>query len=270
MRILQTVGILAGVLCLALLGACSSGSSGSTTATITLVGASCSPTSITSLQTSQCTASVSGTGNFSSTVIWSASGGGTINAASGVFTAATVPFSTQVTITATSTQDTTKTGSTTITVAAAGTVTSVTATCNPTSVANWTIDSLYCCGERYRQFQSQRYVVGQPQHRNHQSDNGSLQQHHRWFLHHHSDLAARFHEGRNGPSHRDGLGEQQPAHRGGRRSGGGYAVRQWSVRHRCGLHTRNHHLPDHRSRSGRYRIDWPATARQHACGRRRT
>jgi hypothetical protein len=87
-----------------------------------------------SLATSQCTATVSGTGSFSSTVFWTASGGGTISATSGLFTAATVPFSTQVTITATSTQDSSKTGSTTITVAAAGTVSSVTATCNPASV----------------------------------------------------------------------------------------------------------------------------------------
>src|ERR1035438_7374076 len=131
-RILRILGTLAGVCCLGLLAAC--GGSSTATPTITLVGASCNPTSIASLGTSQCTASVSGTGSFSSTVLWAASSGGTINATSGLFTAATVPFSTQVTITATSTQDTTKTGSTTITVATAGTVSSVTATCTPTSV----------------------------------------------------------------------------------------------------------------------------------------
>ena len=131
---MRILGIFVGVSCLALLAACGGGSSTPPNPTITLVGASCSPTSITSQQTTQCTASVSGTGNFSSTVIWTASGGGTINAATGVFTAATVPFSTQVTITATSTQDSTKNGTTTITVAAAGAVTSVSATCNPTMV----------------------------------------------------------------------------------------------------------------------------------------
>jgi hypothetical protein len=110
------------------------GSSGTSTSTITVVGASCSPTSIQAQQTSQCTASVSGTGSFSSTVTWTASGNGTINPTSGLFTASTVPFTTQVTITATSTQDTSKTGSTVITVATAGTVTGVTATCNPTSL----------------------------------------------------------------------------------------------------------------------------------------
>jgi hypothetical protein len=98
------------------------------------VGASCSPTSIQAQQTSQCTASVSGTGNFSSTVTWTASGNGVITPNGGLFTAATVPFTTQVTITATSTQDTSKTGSTVITVATAGSVTGVTATCTPTSL----------------------------------------------------------------------------------------------------------------------------------------
>ena len=130
---MRILGILAGVFCLALLSACGGGS-GTTTSTITLVGSSCSPTSITSQQTTQCTATVSGTGNFSSTVFWTANTGGTINATTGLFTASTVPFSTQVTITATSTQDSTKTGTTTITVAAAGSVTSVTATCSPASV----------------------------------------------------------------------------------------------------------------------------------------
>ena len=132
-RILRILGTLTGVWGLLLLAACGGGSS-SSTPTITLVGASCNPTSIVSLATSQCTASVSGTGSFSSTVFWTASGGGTISATSGLFTAATVPYSTQVSITATSTQDSSKTGTTTITVAAAGTVSSVTATCAPATV----------------------------------------------------------------------------------------------------------------------------------------
>jgi len=122
----RILGILAGVSCLVLLAACggSGGSSSSSssgtpaTPTITLVTVSCSPTPIQSLQTSQCTALVSGTGNFSSTEIWTASGGGTINASSGLFTAAAVRSSTQVTITATSAQDLTKSGSTGLTVTA--------------------------------------------------------------------------------------------------------------------------------------------------------
>ncbi|HVP56424.1 MAG TPA: DUF3443 family protein [Candidatus Eisenbacteria bacterium] len=131
---MRLLGILAAVCCLVGMVACGGGSSSSSTSTITVVGASCNPTSIASGQTSQCTASVSGTGSFSSTVSWTASGNGTITPAGGLFTAATVPFTTTVTITATSTQDTTKSGSTIITVATAGTVNSVTATCNPSSI----------------------------------------------------------------------------------------------------------------------------------------
>ncbi len=130
---MRFLGFLAAVGCLLLSVACGGGSS-SSTSTITLVGVSCNPTAITSGQTSQCTATVSGTGNFSSTVTWVASSGGTINATSGLFTASTVPFTTQVTITATSTQDNTKIGSNTLTVAAAGTVTGVTASCSPLSI----------------------------------------------------------------------------------------------------------------------------------------
>lgn len=130
---MRFLGLLAAAGCLLMSVACGGGSS-SSTSTITFVGVSCNPTAITSGQTSQCTSSVSGTGSFSSTVTWVASSGGTINATSGQFTAGTVPFTTQVTITATSTQDTTKIGSTVITVATAGTVTAVSASCSPTTI----------------------------------------------------------------------------------------------------------------------------------------
>jgi len=130
-RVLAT---LAAVGCLLMAVACGGGSSNSGTSTITLVGASCNPTSITAGQNSTCTATVSGTGSFSSTVSWTASGFGTITPAGGIFTASSVPFTQQVTITATSTQDTTKSGSTTITVAAAGTVSGVTASCSPANI----------------------------------------------------------------------------------------------------------------------------------------
>ena len=96
---MRFLGILAAACYLLLLAACGGGSGSSSTSTITVVGASCNPPSIASGQTSQCTASVQGTGSFSSTVTWNASGGGTIDAM-GLFTAATVPFTTQVTITA--------------------------------------------------------------------------------------------------------------------------------------------------------------------------
>ena len=131
---MRFLGTVVAVGCLLLSVACGGGSSSTATSTITVVGASCSPSAITSGQTSNCTASVQGTGSFSSTVTWTASSGGTINPTSGLFTAGTVPFTTQVTITATSTQDTSKNGSTTLTVAAAGTVTGVTASCSPTSI----------------------------------------------------------------------------------------------------------------------------------------
>ena len=65
-------------------------------------------------QTSQCTASVQGTGAFNASVTWTASQD-TITA-SGIYTAGMVTTITQVTITATSGQDPTKSGSVTITV----------------------------------------------------------------------------------------------------------------------------------------------------------
>ena len=82
--------------------------------TITSASVSCIPTSVQTGQTSQCTATVTGTGNYSSTVTWGASAG-TINS-SGLFTAPATAST--VTVTATSTQDTSKTGNTTVTVTA--------------------------------------------------------------------------------------------------------------------------------------------------------
>jgi hypothetical protein len=64
------------------------------TFTITSVTASCSAATIQSGQTNQCTASVQGTGNFSSSVTWAASAG-TISS-SGLYTPSTVRTSTQV------------------------------------------------------------------------------------------------------------------------------------------------------------------------------
>ena len=131
---MRLLGTLAAACCLMLLVACGGGSSSSSTSTITTVAASCNPTAIVSGQTSTCTSTVAGTGSFSSVVLWSASGAGTITPAGGIFTAGNVPFTTQVTITATSTQDTTKSGSTTIVVGTAGTVTGVAASCSPTTI----------------------------------------------------------------------------------------------------------------------------------------
>ncbi len=130
-----------GVVSLFLSGCGGGSSSGGSTPpptnpTITAVSVSCNPTSLPAGQTSQtssCTASVQGTGSFSSAVTWSASAG-TITA-SGVYTApATVPSSGSATITATSTQDATKSGSASITITAPPTITSVGVACSPTTV----------------------------------------------------------------------------------------------------------------------------------------
>src|SRR5664279_4935498 len=102
----RLLGILAAVGCLLFSVACgSSGGSNSTTSTIITVSASCNPTAIVSGHPSTRTATVTGTGSFSQIVSWTASGGGAITPGTGIFTASTVPFTTQVTITATSTQD---------------------------------------------------------------------------------------------------------------------------------------------------------------------
>ena len=97
---------------------------------ITSVTVSCLPASISTTQTSTCTANVAGTGSFSTAVIWSATNG-TITSA-GVYT----PSGTgTATITATSVQDTTKFGSATVTVnSSSSTITSVTVTCAPSSI----------------------------------------------------------------------------------------------------------------------------------------
>jgi len=102
--------------------------------TITSVSVSCTPVSVQTGQTSQCTATVSGTGSYSSAVTWSAVSG-TISS-SGLYTApASVPASGSDTITAKSTQDSTKFGTSLMTVTAAPpTINSVSVSCTPTSV----------------------------------------------------------------------------------------------------------------------------------------
>ena len=106
----------------------------STPPSISSVRVTCNPSTVGTNATSQCNATVQGTGSYSSAVKWSASGG-TINA-SGLFTA---PASTgAVTVTATSTQDTTKSGKANVSVAAQSTpptITSVRVTCNPSTIA---------------------------------------------------------------------------------------------------------------------------------------
>ena len=122
---MRKLGILLAMGSVSLMIACgggsSSGGNNNPTTTITSVTVSCSPSTVQSGQTSQCSATVMGTGNFASTVTWSASAGQI--SSSGLLTAPVVSSTTNVTVTATSTQDSTKSGTATVTV-------------NPTQSAN--------------------------------------------------------------------------------------------------------------------------------------
>jgi len=79
--------------------------------TIASVSVSCSPTTVPEGQTSTCTATVQGTGNFDPTVIWAA-GLGTVSSAAKDTGTYVAPSSVTgpVTVTATSSEDTTKSG----------------------------------------------------------------------------------------------------------------------------------------------------------------
>jgi len=111
----RRIGLLLVVSSALWMAACGSSGNGSGSSSITSVTVSCSPSTIIFGQTSQCSATVIGTGNFSSGVTWTASAG-TISA-SGLFTPPSGGATTlQVTITATSTQDTSKSGTATVTV----------------------------------------------------------------------------------------------------------------------------------------------------------
>jgi hypothetical protein len=110
-----TLLVAAGIL--TVIAGCGGGGGSSTNSvspTITSVTANCSLSAINTAQTSTCTATVSGTGSYSSAVTWSVSptSMGTVSSG-GVFTPAGAGTAT---ITATSTQDSTKSGSATVTV----------------------------------------------------------------------------------------------------------------------------------------------------------
>lgn len=113
------------------LGACGSGSSSSALTDVDSISLSCAPSTVAVKGTTQCTAKVSGTGDYSSAVSWSASAG-TVNT-SGVFTA---PASVgNVTLIATSTQDPVISGRTAVNVqASSSTIASVSAACNPATI----------------------------------------------------------------------------------------------------------------------------------------
>ena len=115
-------------------GSGNSGSGGGNppaTPTITSVAVSCPSLTVPTGQTTQCSATVSGTGSYSSAVTWSVSGAASGNATvgtistSGLYTAPnTVPIPYTVSVTATSTADSTK--SATASVIVAGTIATVT------------------------------------------------------------------------------------------------------------------------------------------------
>jgi Protein of unknown function (DUF3443) len=113
----------------ALLGISACGGGGSSSSAIVSVTVACTPTSVQSGQTSQCTATVTGTGAFESSVTWGTSVG-TIDV-NGLFTGQPVTANTPVTITAISNQDSTKSATTTITVTP---VTTISIACTPTVI----------------------------------------------------------------------------------------------------------------------------------------
>jgi phosphatidylinositol-3-phosphatase len=106
----------------------------STSSAISSVSPACAPSTIATSATSQCNATVKGSGSYSSAVTWSVSSG-TINS-SGLLTA---PASAgNVTVMATSTQDTTKSGTAAVTVQTptpGSAITSVSVACNPATVS---------------------------------------------------------------------------------------------------------------------------------------
>ncbi len=110
---MRKLGFLLVLGSLSLLAACGGGGSNST-GTITGVSVSCSPSTVSSGQTSQCSATVSGTGNFSTAVNWTATAG-TISG-SGLLTTPVVSTTLVDTVTATSTQNSAISGTASVTV----------------------------------------------------------------------------------------------------------------------------------------------------------
>jgi hypothetical protein len=109
----RKLGFLLVLASVSLLAACGGGGN-NTSNSITSVSVTCSPSTVTSGQISQCAATVSGTGSFSSSVTWSATAGSISSA--GLLTAPVVTTSLVDTVTATSSQDATKSGTATVTV----------------------------------------------------------------------------------------------------------------------------------------------------------
>ncbi|MFZ0707218.1 MAG: DUF3443 family protein [Candidatus Korobacteraceae bacterium] len=94
---------------------------------ISSVSVSCSPVNLQSAQTSQCSAQVTGTGAFDTSVTWTVSSGSI--SSSGLLTAPIVPTNSQITAMATSVEDGSKSAFTTLNVSPTGTISSVTVNC---------------------------------------------------------------------------------------------------------------------------------------------
>ena len=105
--------------------------------TITSVTVTCTAASLQPGQTGQCSATVTGTGSYSSAVTWSAVSGTVSN--TGLYTApSTVPSSGSDNVKATSTEDATKLGTAkiAITAPATPTITAVSLACSPSSITD--------------------------------------------------------------------------------------------------------------------------------------
>ncbi len=111
---MRKLGLLLVVVSVMTMAACGGGGSSNPVSSITSVTVSCSPGTVNPGGTSQCSAAVEGTGNFSTGITFSATAGQITSA--GVFTAPIVTSTLLVTVTATSTQDTSKSGTATVTV----------------------------------------------------------------------------------------------------------------------------------------------------------
>jgi hypothetical protein len=110
----RKLALLLVVLTVIWMAACGGGSGSSSSSTVSSVMASCTPSTVYSGQNSQCSATVNGTGNFSTSVTWTANAGSIGSAA--VLTVPTVTAPQTVTVTATSTQNGSVSGTATVTV----------------------------------------------------------------------------------------------------------------------------------------------------------
>ena len=224
------------------------GGGGSSSSTITAVTVSCTPTSLQSGQTSSCTATVTGTGSFNTAVTWGATAGThrrqrRIHGAGGNhqhhrydqcgFRSRTPRKSEPRPSQSRRSPPSRVTCSPTAIQPRQNSQCLATANGGSTTTVNWSSS----IGTHF----DGRTVHRAPGHGQHPG-------------HHHRGNA-----NRQCHRHRHGHGEceQHRATRGRRRTHRERRLRrlsEWRVRNGDGLHTGHNHLPDHRSRAGRYRI----------------